>query len=81
MIRLNFSWEDFCAVVVALVILAIVVYAVAFTIDMAKTELACARHGWAGYKVTWNFESYCLREENEYEIVRPLIDILEEGIQ
>lgn len=40
-------------------------------------ERQCLAHGWAGSKVTFALEQYCIREENEYEITKPLRDIVE----
>ena len=75
------DWSDIGAALVALLALAIVVYALAFMVVAAKTEAVCAQHGWRDYTVTWNFTQYCVREENEYEIIKPLHEIVEEAIQ
>ncbi len=36
----------------------------------------CLEYGYANHSVTWNFKGYCIREENEYEIVKPLSELI-----
>ena len=73
--RIRINWEDVAATVVIALVLAIIIYAAVFTVCVAKTELACAQEGWRDYTVTWNLEQFCVREENEYEIIKPLGEI------
>ena len=44
----------------------------------ASTDALCAQNGWRDSKVTWNFQRYCIREENEYEIIVPLYKIMDD---
>lgn len=81
MTGLRFSLEDLLAVAIIILIAVVISYGIAFMFKVASVEAQCYQHGWADYKVAWNFNSYCLREENEYEIIRPLADILEEAVQ
>ena len=44
---------------------------------MMGAESLCLEAGYPRATVTWNWKTYCVREENEYEIVKPLRDVLE----
>lgn len=46
--------------------------AIVGSIIAAVVDQACLRCGWRQGKVTIMLEHYCIREENEYEITRPL---------
>lgn len=43
-----------------------------------RADKLCLEQGWANSKVTWDLTTYCIREENEYEIVKPLEAILQD---
>ena len=42
---------------------------------VAEVQRRCLVHGYPDSYVAWNFAAYCVREENEYEIVVPLGDL------
>jgi len=44
-----------------------------------STQATCLKYGWKDHAVTWNFERYCIREEDEFEITKPLSVIIEES--
>jgi len=44
-----------------------------------STQATCLAYGWKDSRVTWNFKRYCVREEDEWEVVKPLSVILEES--
>ena len=43
------------------------------------TEIQCLELGWKDSHTTWNLKQYCSREENEYEITKPLSEIRSAG--
>lgn len=42
-------------------------------------DAQCLEHGWKDARLDWRLRAYCIREENEYEIVRPLHEVLKEN--
>jgi hypothetical protein len=46
-----------------------------YIIVSADTAQKCLLLGWKSSAVTWNFQRYCSREENEFEITKPLEEI------
>ncbi len=64
----DIRWDNMIFIGTALIMVWVAVYA----IKIFDTEAKCAELGWANSKVTWNLQSYCIREENEYEITTPL---------
>lgn len=56
-------------------ILALALYA-AITIS---NEAICLEHGWASSKTTYTLKGYCIRKENEYEITKPLLEIVNDN--
>ena len=44
----------------------------------ADTSQKCRAAGWGEASITWNLEKYCHREENEFEITKPLNEVLQE---
>ena len=74
-------WELVGSVLVylaAVVIVLFILLLAAYMVVDVKVEADCLSHGWKDSKVDWKFEAYCIREENEYEIVKPLSEILEQ---
>jgi hypothetical protein len=57
-----------------LMVLFLIVYFVHAGVSLLVQQ-RCLRQGYADSKVTWTFEGYCIREENEYEIVVPLREL------
>jgi len=55
----------------AMFILWILCYCVV-SFNVQKT---CLEAGWRDYEVTWDYSAFCVREENEYEIVIPLSQV------
>jgi len=39
-------------------------------------DAKCKELGWKNSSITWNLKAYCIREENEYEITKPLSELL-----
>ena len=73
------EWDKIIGVIVGIVIVAIVaLMAARFVVD-SRVQKLCLQHGWANHGVTWDLQGFCIREENEYEIVKPLSEILAEG--
>lgn len=66
--------DIFLWILLWLVAIILAILLVAF----ARAEKLCLEHGWKDSKVTWGLTAYCIREENEYEIVKPLKVILAE---
>jgi len=64
--------------VMTIVLVILLCYGVVFLVDVASTEKNCLDAGWADHKVAYDLTSYCIREENEYEIVVPLKDLQNE---
>lgn len=56
----------------SLFLLAVLIY---MTFAFA-TNQKCLEAGWRSSEVTWNLQQYCSREENEYEITKPLKKVL-----
>lgn len=54
------------------------IYSLVFIVIYSTTEQLCLENGWKEGIITWNFQRYCGREENEYEIVKPLKEIIKE---
>ena len=52
--------------------IAFVVWMAAFMMLSVTTEARCLEAGWAKASVTYNLRRFCIREENEYEITKPL---------
>jgi hypothetical protein len=69
---------DVVMIVVILLFVAFVVVACIFTVHMVQTKKLCLENGWRNYSITWDLQKFCIREENEYEIVKPLSEILAE---
>jgi len=67
----------FYAVCVILVML-LLLYTLVHCIATINVDAECLRHGWKDSRVDWRFRSYCIREENEYEIVAPLSEVIGE---
>ena len=67
---------DYVAVVVGLVLVTLFVFVVGLGVRDAQVQRQCLLAGYANHSVTWNFEGFCIREENEYEITVPLQEIL-----
>ena len=64
------------AILIMVLLVVGLVYSLMLGIASAKLEKKCLLYGWKDYSVTWDFQKYCIREENEYEIVKPLEEII-----
>lgn len=53
----------------------IVSVVVAYGVLMAYTNSKCLEYSYKEARVSYDFSLYCIREENEYEIVKPLREI------
>ena len=53
-----------------------IVYGLTFVVQDARVHLQCLDYGYANHSVAWNLRAYCIREENEYEIVKPLSELI-----
>lgn len=42
-------------------------------------EAKCLEHGWSETSITFGLQCYCTREEDAYDIVRPLSEIIAES--
>ena len=60
------------AIIIGFIVGVIIVW---FILDLT-TQSKCLELGWASSEITWNFQAYCIREENEYEITKPLKELL-----
>lgn len=69
--------ELFLKITLGILVVVTIVLAV-YRLYGVIVDQRCLAAGWKASKVTWNFEAYCVREENEYEITTPLSQILEE---
>lgn len=56
----------------------LVLFMVALTFVSVRDTAICLEHGWALTRTTWKLESFCIREENEYEIVKSVIEVVNE---
>ncbi len=59
-----------------LIIVFLLGYGVLTAIYSLTTEQICLENGWKEGVITWNLQRYCSREENEYEITKPLKEII-----
>lgn len=73
--------ENVLYTLLAVLAVVVVVWFIAFLYKYAVTEIYCLRAGWADSAVTVTLEPYCIREENEYEITKPLWKVLQEETQ
>lgn len=69
------DWGAICLNALGVFVVTLLVYFTIFMAISAQTKRACLRAGWKDNEVTWNLERYCIREENEYEITKPLATI------
>lgn len=58
------------------VIVAFFVWIGAMLFANFYVQARCLDAGWASYNVSITLSGYCIREENEYEITRPLREVL-----
>lgn len=58
----------------------LIAYLLSWGITIESTKAQCLRLGWFDAKVSYRLEQYCARGENGLEVVRPLEDIILEGI-
>lgn len=63
---------------VVFLIAALIAFTLTYLIQAARADQQCAELGWRDYKIIWNLKAFCIREENEYEIIRPLKELLNE---
>jgi hypothetical protein len=72
-------WEK-AAVIIIVGLLAMFVIAMVVYLPIGlETNRQCLKYGWKTGEVTWDLRRYCIREENEYEVVKPLPEIIEEA--
>ena len=50
----------------------LLIYVFIWAIISFNVDAQCLEYGWKDSSVTYNFHSYCIREENEYEITKSL---------
>jgi hypothetical protein len=53
-------------------------YILTFGAILFRAEAECYRYGYVDAHVPFTLTAYCSREENEYEIIKPLSEIYEE---
>lgn len=63
------------AIIGIIFIIFLITYMGTLLITSFKVEADCLKLGWRNSIVVWNFEQYCIREENEYEITKPLKEL------
>lgn len=75
--KFNIDWSTWLleVIFIALVLMTALWCPVQFAASL-RAEKLCLQHGWKDAKVTWDLTAYCVREENEYEIVKPLAVIM-----
>ena len=59
-------------------IVIFLIYCIILAIVALDTDAKCLALGWKEAHITWDFKRYCSREENEYEITKPLEEIEKE---
>jgi len=69
---MNDLGERVLAWLTAVLLAYLFIYGITFMIIHQQ----CLSNGWANASVDYKLNGYCAREENEYEIIRPLEDIL-----
>lgn len=62
-------------ILTAILTFILAIGAVVFGLKTFITESTCLSYGWKDAKIDWRLKGYCIREENEYEIVKPLNEI------
>lgn len=60
----------------AFILIIFAIYMIIIGINEVITNQKCLELGWRDGEITWNFQAYCIREENEYEITKPLKELL-----
>ena len=63
-----------------LAVIAFFGYIIALAVVAFRTEVACLNHGYPTSHVGYNLQPFCTREENEYEITKPLSVIEQEAV-
>lgn len=60
-----------------LIIIAIFVLGIGFSLQVISSyyNAECLQYGYPHVSTTYKLEAYCIREEDEYEIVIPLEDL------
>lgn len=71
--------DDFFSTLIEFAVVIFIIWAVAAFVSIIIVESQCLAYGWADANITWYLKGYCIREENEYEITRPLSEILAES--
>lgn len=62
---------------VSMAVLGFFAYVLVWYVPTALyTEAKCLKNGWKDYRVSIGLQKYCVREENEYEITKPLSEVL-----
>lgn len=74
--RLTLDTGDIIARLLIIALASMLVYSIFYIIIDARVLKACLLHGWRDSMITWDFQGFCAREENEYEIVKPLSEIV-----
>lgn len=59
----------------AFILIIFAIYMIIIGITEVITNQKCLELGWRDGETTWNFQTYCSREENEYEITKPLKEL------
>lgn len=54
------------------VVLLVCAYTISVAIVGLSADSKCLANGWAGADVSWSFDRYCFRRENQTDIVVPL---------
>jgi len=72
----NIDWDAWLAAAIVITLVLLIAIGCAHLTTFLWAEKHCLMHGWKDAKVTWDLTAYCIREENEYEIVRPLSEVM-----
>lgn len=79
------AWAEGCLEFILVLVLVACVAVLALKLLVVapaqmRCEAACLQAGWAQNDyIWWQSECYCIREENEFEITKPLRVIIQEG--
>ena len=72
---MGFIRESWYIVLIGVFLIVVLCGLLAMIPYLMYAEKECLSRGWKESSVTWDLTIYCIREENEYEIVRPLSEI------
>lgn len=74
--RPRYRWiGEIFYVVCVIIVMLLLSYTLSHYVVTINVDAECLRHGWKDSRVDWRFRSYCIREENEYEITVPLREL------